>query len=79
MQMQTRETCCLLCGGDGNDSTGHCTNGSPLPVCCRCGGYGTISGDGVNNPPYLYEGDRRYFIAHGGTAEEFDQAKKGEG
>ena len=39
---------CRLCKGTGNDVTGRAINGSPTPVCVRCGGYGTVPPRGWN-------------------------------
>jgi len=33
---------CHLCYGTGDDKTGLATNGWPVLVCVRCGGYGSI-------------------------------------
>lgn len=43
---------CALCKGTGLNTTGTMINGTPEPVCVRCGGYGTIP-NGCDNPNHV--------------------------
>jgi len=47
---------CRLCKGMGNDTTGRAVNGSPTPMCVRCGGYGTVPSKAWN-PDSLTRGE----------------------
>jgi len=59
LRMNDDRVICALCKGDGLDKTGKMVNGSPEPVCVRCGGHGTIPKSCINTQSLTTEEERQ--------------------